>query len=68
MSAHQPKARGRNLFTKEEDSLLRQYIRESQERNKTATGNGVRRLSGNKLYQEFAEQVGDEAVSIPWSN
>lgn len=52
-----PKGRGRNFFTKEEDALLLQYIREAQEYNKTANGYKVRSLSGNKIYQEFADEV-----------
>ncbi|ROW03648.1 hypothetical protein VPNG_07152 [Cytospora leucostoma] len=52
--ARRPKGRGRNFFTKEEDALLLQYIREAQEYNRTAYGYKVRSLSGNKIYQEFA--------------
>lgn len=52
-----PQGRGRIFFTKEEDSLLLDFIHEAQEYNKTATGNQVRSLSGNKIYKEFAEEV-----------
>lgn len=55
-SASKKRSRGRNPFTKEEDELLLEYIREAQEHNETATGNRIRSLSGNKIYKEFAEE------------
>ncbi|KAK7742354.1 hypothetical protein SLS53_004499 [Cytospora paraplurivora] len=55
-SARWPKGRGRNFFTKEEDALLLQYIREAEEFNRTAYGNKRRSLSGNRIYQEFADK------------
>lgn len=57
LSKRHAKGRGRNFFTEEEDKLLLDYIRVAQEHNKTAMGNRVKSLSGNKIYQEFAEEV-----------
>lgn len=55
VSGRRPK--GRNFFTAEDDQLLLEYIREAQEHNKTAMGNRVKSLSGNKIYKEIAEEV-----------
>lgn len=58
----QERRHGRNLFTKEDDKLLLEMIRETLEFNKTAAAKGKpgKRLSGNKIYQEFAEEVSKE--------
>ncbi|KAJ0119578.1 hypothetical protein J7T55_013781 [Diaporthe amygdali] len=54
----QERRHGRNLFTKEDDKLLLEMIRKTLEFNKAAAAEGKsgKRLSGNKIYQEFAEE------------
>lgn len=60
LSINKANRRGRNFFTKEEDKLLLKYIREAQEHDYTAIGKRVKSLSGNKIYQQFAEEVSYE--------